>query len=203
MVGEVGAGKTTRAKELADRTGAVRLSPDEWMAPLFGRAEADRARDIVEGRLIWTAVEILRAGSSVILDFGFWSREERAALSWLAGTVGAVARTEFVPVDRMTQSDRVLRRWQTTPEQTWHITQDELDHWRTMLAEPDAEELAGHYLTEPPAGIGWSAWIAARWPTALGVSTMPRSAPTTDQGLAADQAVAPPDAGGHSSRSRP
>lgn len=43
---------------------------------------------MVEGRLVWTATEVLRCGASLILDLGFWGREERAALSWLAGMVG-------------------------------------------------------------------------------------------------------------------
>lgn len=105
IVGHVGAGKTTRAKELAASTAAVRLSPDEWMVPLFNHSDPNGMRDAVEGRLIWTAIERLRAGSSVILDFGFWGRDERASLAWLAGTVGAAARTVYVPVDREMQAE--------------------------------------------------------------------------------------------------
>ena len=167
VVGHVGAGKTTRAKELATATGAVRLSPDEWMGPLFHEPDPNGMRDVVEGRLIWTAVEILRAGASVILDFGFWGRDERAALSWLADTVGAFARTEYIPVDRQTQAERVTARLRRTPEQTWRVTQGELDQWRTLLQEPDVDELEGRYTTPPPEG-GWRGWIAERWPTALG-----------------------------------
>lgn len=168
IVGHVGAGKSTRAKELAARTGAVRLSPDEWMAPLFQHSDPEGMRDAVEGRLIWTAVEILRAGASVILDFGFWGRDERAALNWLAGTVGATTRTEYVPVDKQTQAERVAKRWRETPEQTWPVTQAELDEWRAMLQEPDADELQALYTMPAPDGDGWRGWIAERWPTALG-----------------------------------
>lgn len=167
VVGHVGAGKTTRARELAASTGAVRLSPDEWMVPLFGHPDPDGLRDVVEGRLVWTAVEVLRCGASVVLDFGFWNREERAALSWLAGTVGARARTEYLPVDRETQARRVAQRWQEAPEATWQISQVELDEWREQLQEPDADELAGRYRTPPPGG-SWPEWIMQRWPTALG-----------------------------------
>ncbi len=167
VVGQVGAGKTTRARQLASATGAVRLSPDEWMAPLFRHSDPDGMRDVVEGRLIWTAIEILRAGSSVVLDFGFWGRDERAALGWLAGTVGAATRTEWLPVDRATQAERVAKRWREMPEQTWEVTQAELDEWRPLLQEPDEDELAGRYTMAPPAD-GWRAWIARRWPTALG-----------------------------------
>lgn len=166
LVGHVGAGKTTHAKELAAATGAVRLTPDEWMVPLFDHSDPDGMRDVVEGRLIWTAVEILRAGSSVILDFGFWARDERASLSWLASTVGASARTLYLPIARETQAERVAKRWRDTPEQTWEITQADLDEWRELLEPPDSDELAGTYSAEPPGGVGWEKWIAERWPTA-------------------------------------
>jgi predicted kinase len=35
-VGLPGAGKTTRARQLATEFNALRLTPDEWMIPLFG-----------------------------------------------------------------------------------------------------------------------------------------------------------------------
>lgn len=49
MCGMVGAGKMTRARQIEAATGAVRLSPDEWIARLIvdtnDWAEADRMRD--------------------------------------------------------------------------------------------------------------------------------------------------------------
>jgi hypothetical protein len=36
---------------------ALRVSPDAWMIPLFGESEADGKRDVLEGRLIWVALE--------------------------------------------------------------------------------------------------------------------------------------------------
>lgn len=37
---------------------------------------ASRLRDVLEGRLIWLALEVLRLGTNVVLDFGLWSRDE-------------------------------------------------------------------------------------------------------------------------------
>lgn len=48
MVGLPGAGKTTRAKELAAEHGALRLSPDAWMIPLFGESDPGGKRDVLE-----------------------------------------------------------------------------------------------------------------------------------------------------------
>src|SRR4051794_22607555 len=83
-VGLPGVGKTTLARELERANGALRLTPDEWMAPLFGSGMAGGKRDILEGRLIGVAHQVLRAGVFVILDFGCWSADERQALRAIA-----------------------------------------------------------------------------------------------------------------------
>ena len=45
LVGLPGSGKTTVAKNLATEHNALRLTPDEWMIPLFGEPEAEVKRD--------------------------------------------------------------------------------------------------------------------------------------------------------------
>ena len=52
MVGLPAAGKTNRARELAAAWDALRLTPDEWMIPLFGQEQPEGKRNILEGRLI-------------------------------------------------------------------------------------------------------------------------------------------------------
>lgn len=84
MVGLPGAGKTTRARELERERRALRLTPDEWMLPLFGASDVDGARDVLEGRFVWLAHRALATGTNVVLDFGPWGRDERSALRALA-----------------------------------------------------------------------------------------------------------------------
>ena len=62
IVGLPGAGKTTRAKELAAEHRALRLTPDEWMIPLFGDSMANGKRFVLEGQLISVALQVLRLG---------------------------------------------------------------------------------------------------------------------------------------------
>jgi predicted kinase len=69
IVGLPGAGKTERAKALAAKHSALRLTPDAWMIPLFGDPQPAGKRDILEGRLIWLALEALRLGTNVVPDF--------------------------------------------------------------------------------------------------------------------------------------
>ena len=40
LVGLPGAGKTTLARRLASEYSGLRLTPDEWMIPLFGDSDA-------------------------------------------------------------------------------------------------------------------------------------------------------------------
>ncbi|WP_249416572.1 ATP-binding protein [Streptomyces sp. TS71-3] len=166
MVGLPGAGKTTRAKELAATHRALRLTPDHWMIPLFGDSMADGKRWVLEGRLISVALQALRLGTSVVLDFGLWSRDERSALRWLAGSVGASCRVVYLPVDRDVQVARIAHRQETTPHQTFPMTEADLDAWRERFEVPDAAELDGGELPAPPAGWpGWLEWTVATWPT--------------------------------------
>ena len=166
MVGLPAAGKTARAKELGAEHRALRLSPDAWMIPLFGDSDAGGKRDVLEGRLIWVALAALRLGTSVILDFGFWTRDERSALRWLAASAGASCQVVYLPVDRATQRARIAHRQAHTPQQTFAISQAEADAWRAQFEVPDGAELAGTGLPGPPPGWpGWPDWAADRWPS--------------------------------------
>jgi len=51
MVGLPGSGKTTLAKQLERRHDDLRLTPDEWMMPLFGGGESGDKREILENLL--------------------------------------------------------------------------------------------------------------------------------------------------------
>lgn len=166
LVGLPGAGKSTRARQLAKEHSALRLTPDEWMIPLFGESEADGKRDVLEGRLLWLGLEALRVGTDVVLDFGCWSRDERSAIRWLVEAEGASCRLEYLPVDRETQSARIAHRQSTAPDQTFPMTEADLSRWRTLFEEPDSTELDGSAVGGPPRGWpGWPEWAADRWPS--------------------------------------
>ena len=169
MVGLPGAGKTTRARELAAAHGAIRLTPDEWMAPLFHHHEAGGRRDILEGRFVWLAREALRHGTDVVLDFGVWSRDERTGLRDLAARAGAAVVVEYLPIDVTEQLRRVEDRWASEPRTTFAMTAADLRQWATQFEEPRADELEGGPLDPPPPGHdSWAAWVARRWPTSAG-----------------------------------
>ncbi|GAB7191790.1 AAA family ATPase [Kineococcus sp. NUM-3379] len=174
MVGLPGVGKTVRARELEQQRRALRLTPDEWMLPLFGEPEAGGRRDVLEGRLLETALRVAGLGLDVVVDFGLWSRDERSALRWLFASVGAECRLEFLDLDAGTQLARVRERYARTPGQTVAMSAEDLGRWRRSFQEPSADELQGGAVPPPPPGYGtWSAWACARWPSLPDVSGHP------------------------------
>ncbi|MDQ1065016.1 putative kinase [Streptomyces canus] len=166
MVGLPGAGKTTQAKELAATHRALRLTPDHWMIPLFGDSMAGGKRWVLEGRLISVALQLLRLGTSVVLDYGLWGRDERSALRWLARSAGAACQVVYVPVDKDVQLARLAHRQATAPHQTFPMSETEVDQWREQFQVPDAAELGGDEIPSPPAGWrGWPEWAVDHWPS--------------------------------------
>ena len=168
MVGLPSAGKTSRARELAATWNALRLTPDEWMIPLFGQEQPEGKRNVLEGRLIWLALSALRIGVNVVLDFGVWARVERSALRALAASVGATSELVYLQVDEEEQWRRVQARTLTDAATTFAMTKADLERWRPIFQPPDATELESADLDSPPAGFdSWEAWVAQWWPTSL------------------------------------
>jgi predicted kinase len=166
IVGLPGAGKTTHAKELEIRAPALRLTPDEWQTLLFGDRNPPDKRDLVEGKLVQLGMRAAELGIDVVFDFGFWGRDERSALRWIAGAVGARSRVVYLPIDHDEQRRRVTDRFAATPDQTFHMSDVELEQWRAQFQVPDEEELRGSQIPPvPPRHATWSQWASQRWPS--------------------------------------
>ncbi|MFJ8443546.1 AAA family ATPase [Kitasatospora griseola] len=166
MVGLPGAGKTTMARRLAEQHGALRLTPDEWLLPLFDRVEPGDKRDVLEGRMLRLALDAVRVGADVVVDFGCWSRDERSAIRWLVAAEGARCRLVHLPVDAATQRARIARRWATRPDETYPMTEAQVRDGRDRFEEPDLAELSdGPVPAAPPGHPDWRAWAADGWPS--------------------------------------
>lgn len=84
ICGKICSGKTTYAKKLAEETRGVILSCDEVTYQLFDNNLGPRHDEMtvrIRSYLRRKAVEISRAGTDVILDWGFWSADTRAEIT--------------------------------------------------------------------------------------------------------------------------
>ena len=145
ICGLPGSGKTTLSRQLAATRQAFRLSPDEWMATLGVNLWASDVRARVEVLQWDVAQDLLRLGNTVIIEWGTWGREERAALRDGARQLGAAVELHYldVPVDELWR--RVQERNLEDPP----IERPTLEQWAESFEVPDAEELS---LFDTPAG---------------------------------------------------
>ena len=142
LVGLPGSGKTTRARQLERAHQALRLTPDEWMEPLFGAGEAGDRRWVLEGELLWSvAARVLTLGVSVVLDYGLWSRQERDLFRARGEALGARVELHFLDVPGDELWRRLDARNRDLPPGTFPITRAELDEWTGWFQAPTAEEL--------------------------------------------------------------
>jgi predicted kinase len=108
--GFLGVGKTTFAKRLEREERAVRFTHDEWMSRLYGSDPPAADFQDLAGRVSMTMEGVwgrcLELGTSVVLDFGFWSRAERAhvrSLVWEHGGEAVLYRLSCPPDVAMTR----------------------------------------------------------------------------------------------------
>lgn len=117
--GFIGSGKTTYARRLEAELPAVRFTLDEWMARLYGQSPpADRFGEYfrrIESLLWQQALSVLRAGSDVVMDLGFWSRESRDAARTRVLSVDAVPRFYLIDCPVEIMRERTIRRSEDPP----------------------------------------------------------------------------------------
>ena len=142
-----GAGKTTLAHRLADERPAVRLSKDEWLWAMGSSPWVRGDGERMEHQLWALAQEMLRVGTSVIVDFGLWARVERDEMRSAARALGVAVELHHLhaPIDELWE--RIERRNATPPWSDAPISRADLDEWSNIFEPPDAAEMA---LFDPP-----------------------------------------------------
>lgn len=140
-----GAGKTTLAKELECSLPAVRLSPDEWIAAVLktpnDRPEMDRIRPAVDSLQWQLGQRLLTLGTNVILEQGFWSKDERMSYLQTAKHLGSHVHLYYLDVHRDVLRDRIKKRNSKNSSDSFFVHPDEVDTWLTWFTPPDEEEL--------------------------------------------------------------
>lgn len=111
MCGPAGSGKSTVARQF-ERDGMVRLSFDQeaWSRGITTMPLPDEVRRDIEQALRARLLDLVRAGSDVVLDFSFWSRNMREEYRELLRPLGVVPETVYLATDRATALERISAR---------------------------------------------------------------------------------------------
>lgn len=121
ICGKICSGKTYYAKQLKEKYNAVILSTDEATFDLIDNEQGEfynvfAAR--VNGYLKKKAAEIALAGANVILDWGFWTKKDRADIS-------AYFAEKNIPFE-------------------WHYIDIDDEAWEKNIAERNAKVSSGN-----------------------------------------------------------
>jgi predicted kinase len=146
MVGLPCSGKTTLARRLEVERSALRLTPDEWQLRLFGQdaeePEHNARHDRIEALLWDLASRALGLGTNVILDFGFWAREEREDFRARAKQLGARSEVHFLDVPAEELLRRLaIRNSQQSQETSFRIPAEMMKPWIAFFQRPTPDEL--------------------------------------------------------------
>ncbi len=145
MVGLPCSGKTTLAQKLEHELPALRLTTDEWHIRLFGQdakePEHDTRHSLIETILWDIASRALELGMNVILDFGFWARQEREDYRSRAKQLGVSSEVHYLDVSE----DELLRRLEVRnsrpSQESFLISEEAMKPWIASFQKPTPDEL--------------------------------------------------------------
>ena len=144
ICGFIGAGKTTFAKKLEEKTGAVRIVKDEWSIRLIGNDPT------IEGYAEWDSkiIDLSRdfafylagKGMDVIMDEGFWEKETRDEMRKRAGAIGANVVMYYLDTPIETIRERVVGRNNNAIVDSFIINREMLDNYLKQWEAPTEDE---------------------------------------------------------------
>jgi len=137
VCGLPGSGKTTLAKALEIRHGAVRFSPDEWMNALSIDIYNEEKRAKIEALQWALARQLLTHELTVIIEWGTWGRSERDTLRMEARALGAAVELHYLEATEDILFERIQRRGMENPP----IERSALQQWFKSFQAPTAEEM--------------------------------------------------------------
>ena len=135
-------GKTTVALALERDRGAVRFSPDEWMARIVGDGWEYKQRQAVESVQWALAQRLLTLGVDVVLENGFWRHAERQPYRMRAAELGAASKLIYCYASREELKRRLVVRNAALPADTFVVTPEQLDDMWSNFEPPSEHEIS-------------------------------------------------------------
>jgi predicted kinase len=142
------AGKTTYALGLRADSNCVLFTLDRWLITLFGKYSISSAgheehtrRVLVCRGLIWeTAAEFLRRSVDVVLDDGFFLRENRIRYVDLAHQTGAAVKIHFLDTPISVIHARLSHRNSHLPPFNFYIDRESFQAFIGLFEVPSPDE---------------------------------------------------------------
>lgn len=145
LSGKMGAGKSTRAKQVARERNAVLISEDEWLSKLYpGQItsfndyihHSSRLKPLIKSHVS----EILKTGTSVVMDFPANTVKQRAWFKALIDEVNAPDELIYLDVSNDICLKQIAKRRQEEPGRAIYDTESMFTEVTGYFQEPDENE---------------------------------------------------------------
>ena len=145
LCGKMGAGKTTKSKQLAHDRNAVLISEDEWLESLYpGKIATFDDYIKFSGQLrplVTSHVQnILRTGTDVVMDFPANTVSQRKWFKTLFSEVNAPHELIYLNISDDVCLNQIAQRRIKQPERASFDTEEVFHHVTRFFEEPRADE---------------------------------------------------------------
>ena len=155
ICGKICSGKSYYAKSLKEKYNAVVLSTDEATYDLINNEQGEFYNVFalrVNNYLKKKAAEICKSGANVILDWGFWTKENRAEISEYLKTNGVSYEWHYIDVSDEIWNRNITERNRRIEEgnggSDFYVDEGLLNKLISMFEVPDQEEIDVWYKAE-------------------------------------------------------
>lgn len=143
--GKMGAGKSTRSRQIAQELNAILISEDEWLSQLYpdeiqGLSDYIRCSRRLKGVLKQHLAALLKTGLSIVMDFPANTKTQRAWFQELIREHDLAYRFIYLDVDDRTCLARIAQRRQEQPDRAQFDTEAMFHEVTRFFEPPTAEE---------------------------------------------------------------
>lgn len=155
ICGKICSGKSYYAKQLKERENAVILSTDEATFDLIKNEQGEFYNifaDRVNKYLRKKAAEIATIGCNVILDWGFWTKEERNEITSYFNACGIDVEWHYIDIAQ-TRWERLIEQRNKKIEKgnggsDFYLDEDLMKKLLSKFEEPGKEEIDVWYINQ-------------------------------------------------------
>ncbi len=141
LCGKPGSGKTTIAKFLQQNHNYIHFSADDFMLKLFGEIQQ---RELFEQKLqitkelIYSICDQLLPNNDVVLDFGFWTKDERQSVISRFSTTQV--KLVYIKLDDDEIYSRIQNRNNNLQPNEYYMDKNTYNILAKKFEEPDQTE---------------------------------------------------------------